>query len=136
MPERVTKKHQRFIIAVDFDGTLVKHEYPLIGEAVPDAIRVMKKLNERGHKIILFTMRSGEPLKQAVLWCFNQGIAIDWVNDNPTQYAWTKSRKVYANVYIDDAALGCPLVYPPDKDERPYADWEMIEKRLQNLNAI
>lgn len=119
----------RFQIAIDFDGTCVTHEYPRIGRDI-GAIPVLKKLREEGHDLILFTMRSGEPLQEAVEWLKKQGIDLYGINVNPTQSDWTKSPKAYAQIYIDDAALGCPLIYPKNLKERAYVDWEKVEEWL------
>ena len=116
------------IIAIDFDGTLAKHEYPDIGEEVPEAVRVVKKLQSRGDQLILFTMRSREQLVEAVQWCEDRGINLYAVNHNPDQRYWTESPKVYAHIYIDDAAIGCPLI--EEGDGRPYVDWLEIERML------
>lgn len=126
-------------IAIDFDGTIVMHEYPEIGAEVPDAFRVMKRLQEADHKLILFTMRDDKPSKkgeekravltEAVEHCKENGIEFDSVNINKTQRFWSKSRKVYANTYIDDAALGVPLV--KTIDGRPYVAWNAVEKVLE-----
>ena len=103
------------IIAVDFDGTIVEHEFPKIGPAVPGAFEWMKKFQEAGAFLILWTMRSsgqlhGDVLSEAVAYCREQGVEFwDW-NTNPHQYTWTTSPKAYAHVYIDDAAIGCPLL--------------------------
>lgn len=97
------------IIAVDFDGTIVEHMYPRIGRELPYAIRTLKEFKERGDKVILLTMRSGPELAEAVQFCKNLGFEFTYVNDNPEQKVWTESRKVYAQLYIDDAALGAPL---------------------------
>ena len=53
------------------------------------------------------------------------GINLFGINENPTQYSWTNSRKVYGHIYIDDAGYGCPLIYPLNGD-RPYVDWKNI----------
>ena len=120
------------IIAVDFDGTIVKHEYPRIGEECPNAFRVLKRLG--AHKLILYTMRSGLQLEEAVAFCKEQGLEFWSVNENPEQYSWTDSRKVYAHMYIDDTALGCPVV--KGVGERPYVDWWAIEKLLVERNIL
>ena len=57
-------------------------------------------------------------------------------NINPTQKSWTDSPKVYANLYIDDAALGCPLTIDNDFSDRPYVDWKAIEVYLKNIGII
>ena len=115
-------------ICVDFDGTAVKHAYPEIGEDAPGAVDVLKKLVKRGDRLILFTMRSGDELEAAKKWFEEREIPLYGINKNPTQTFWTKSPKAYGNIYIDDAALGCPLIKPTEG--RPYADWETIEKML------
>lgn len=147
------------VIAVDFDGTCVRHEFPEVGEDVPMAVEVLKKIIHNGHRLILFTMRSdrfemGSPetpnikdvtgtfLKDAVEWFKERDIPLYGIQTNPTQSNWTTSPKAYADIYIDDAALGCPLVYPvPFRDDplehlqavkplRPFVDWQTIERYL------
>jgi hypothetical protein len=120
-------------IAIDFDGTCVKHEYPNIGNDI-GAVPVLKRLVECGHKLILFTMRSGESLELAKEWFKENNIQLYSVQTNPTQKRWSTSPKVYAHLYIDDAALGCPLIY--ENGERPYADWDKIKEYLEKNNFI
>lgn len=115
-------------IAIDFDGTCVRHEYPEIGSDI-GAIPVLRELSEAGHKLILFTMRSGRHLSEAQEWFMFNGIPLEGVQYNPTQAQWTSSNKCYAHLYIDDAALGCPLVTPAD-DSRPYVDWAAVRAVL------
>jgi hypothetical protein len=119
------------IIAVDFDGTVCTHEYPLIGKDI-GAVPVIKRLAEN-NRLILYTMRSGEQLHDAYDWFLNNGIPLWGVNVNPAQAEWTSSPKCYANIYIDDAALGAPIVY--GKHERPYIDWAAVECMLLNYNT-
>ena len=122
-------------IAVDFDGTCVTHEYPNIGKDI-GAVPVLKRLVEAGHKLILNTMRCGKELQDAVNWFKENDIPLHGVNEDPGQKEWTQSPKVFANMYIDDAALGCPLIvpvspYPNDKViGRPYVDWKYINEFL------
>lgn len=113
------------IIAIDFDGTIVEHEYPIIGKAVPLAIETIKKWQKEGHSIILYTMRSGQELFDAVDYLTNAKIELYGINANPTQKEWTASPKVYAQLYIDDAAYGCPLI-PGDEGTRPMVDWSKV----------
>ena len=125
------------IIAIDFDGTLVTHEYPKIGLEVDDSVRVVKALQDKGHKIILYTMRHGKTLDEAVEYCKVMGIDLHAINENPNQKEWTESPKVYAHIYIDDAALGCPLIFPPKGSGiRPYADWLGIEALLTTRGIL
>lgn len=111
------------IIAIDFDGTCVTHEYPEIGRDI-GAAEVIRKFVARGDKIILFTMRSGKHLDDAVMWFAANEIPLFGINQNPEQHTWTSSPKPYANVYIDDAALGVPLRHPPG--ERSYVHWPSV----------
>ena len=118
------------IIAIDFDGTIVDHRYPDIGNEVPGAIKWIKAFQEAGAKIFLWTMRSdgdseGDVLTQAVEWCRDRGLEFWGVNENPGQN-WSISKKQYAHVYIDDAAYGCPLRENVRMGGKPYVDWEVV----------
>ena len=121
------------IIGIDFDGTLVTHEYPYIGEDV-GAIPVLKQLLDNGHKLILYTMRSGKELEEAVDWLEERGIKLFGVNENPEQHVWTKSPKPYCNIYIDDAAIGCPLTV--NNKGKFFVNWETIEQILKRAKLI
>ena len=116
-------------IAVDFDGTCVTHEYPNIGKDI-GAVPVLKKLIANGHKLILNTMRSGDELSDAVKWFEENEISLYGINNNPSQKFWTDSPKVYAHLYIDDAALGCPLIFDHAISSRPFVNWVMVEEIL------
>lgn len=108
-------------LAVDFDGTCVTHEYPRIGKDI-GAIPVLKELVKKGHKLILNTMRSGKELEEAVEWFRENDIPLYGINQDPGQRRWTSSPKVHADLYIDDAALGCPVKYDPDISNRFFVD--------------
>jgi hypothetical protein len=110
--EKIKLLPRTVYICVDFDGTQVEHEYPRIGKEIPGAYEAMRRWQERGAKLIMWTMRSGETLKQAVQHGGDNGI--DWfgINFNPTQTSWTQSRKAYGHIYVDDAAAGAPLIHP------------------------
>lgn len=97
------------IIAVDFNGTCVTHEYPMIGRFIGSQ-KVLKELVEAGHKLIIFTMRSGIELDSAVKWFAENGIPLFGINTNPEQKNWTDSPKCHAQLYIDDCGLGMPLI--------------------------
>lgn len=118
------------VVAVDFDGTIVTHEYPLIGNSLPQSIETLKKIMESGGKLILLTMRSGIFLEQAVDYLIANDIELWAINKNPDQHNWTDSPKVYAQIYIDDAALGAPIIHDPSFAERPYMDWEIVNSLL------
>ncbi|HEY8560501.1 MAG TPA: hypothetical protein VIL74_09000 [Pyrinomonadaceae bacterium] len=129
------------IVAVDFDGTCVEHRYPDVGRDVPYCFEVLKRLEANGVKIILWTMRSGKTLQDAVDWFAQKNIPLWGVNENPEQIEtkWSTSPKAYAPIYIDDAALGCPTVTPmptPGEFEREYVDWRAVEKLLQSKNYL
>ncbi len=93
------------IYAVDFDGTLCVNEWPEIGFPNFPLIERLKGLQADGHKLILYTMREGYLLDDALDWCQEQGLTFDAVNDNlPELQAnfHNNPRKVYADYYIDD----------------------------------
>lgn len=119
-------------IAIDFDGTCVTHDYPNIGKDI-GAVPVLKELSNRGHKLILNTMRSGKKLSEAVQWFEDNDIPLYGANLNISQRNWTDSPKVYAHLYIDDAALGCPLTINDDISDRPFVDWKVVETELKNM---
>lgn len=120
-------------IVLDFDGTVVKHRYPTVGEDI-GAVPVLKRLVANGHKLLLSTMRShdsnGEDtLQPAIDWFAERGIPLYGINENPSQKEWTSSPKVYGQIYIDDAALGAPLK-ADDSDAPPFIDWGMAAIHL------
>ena len=121
-------------IILDFDGTCVTHDYPLTGKDI-GAEPVLQRLIENGHRIILFTMRSNrenEPpfLDYALEWFYERKIVLYGVQKNPEQHRWTDSPKAYGQIIIDDAALGCPLVFDEQLSDRPFVDWEAVENIL------
>lgn len=99
------------IIAVDFDGTIVEHKYPAIGKEIPYAIKTLKLFQEKGHKLILWTYRHGKDLEEAVEFCEYRGLHFHAINNNfdGEEFDNTYSRKIYADIYIDDRnLLGLP----------------------------
>lgn len=123
------------IIAVDFDGTIVTHEFPLVGRPVPSAIKVLRRLIDNGTKLILWTMRSGRSLDDAVAYCVTNNIDLWAVNENPSQSVWTSSPKAYAPIYIDDAALGCPLLWD-EQSQRNMVNWREVETILERIGVL
>jgi hypothetical protein len=97
---------------------------------VEGAVEVLKALNAKGHRLILFTMRSGSKLDAAVRWFKERKIELWAVNNNPEQKSWTESVKVHADLYIDDSAVGCPLKFI-DEAPRPMVDWVKVRERLE-----
>ena len=122
-------------IAVDFDGTCVTHDYPKVGKDI-GAAPVLYALYRNGHNIILNTMRDGKELEDAEFWFCENGINLFGSNHNPTQGRWTTSPKVYAHLYIDDAAMGCFLCYNPEISDRPYVDWKETTSYLHARGLI
>ena len=128
-------KDKGYVIAVDFDGTCVEHNYPAIGMDVEGAVDVLRELNKHGHRIILNTMRSGQRLEAAVRWFRDRKIELWAVNRNPEQEQWTSSPKVYADIYIDDSALGCPLIFL-EGVRRPVVDWKRVRRALESDGVL
>lgn len=115
------------LIAVDFDGTIVTHRYPEIGEEIPFAVDTLKMLRLDGHRLILWSVREGHLLDEAVNWCRERGVEFYAVNrdypeettDNNPQF----SRKLKVDLFIDDRNLG------------GLPDWGTIYKMIkQHLN--
>lgn len=98
------------IIAVDFDGTIVEHRYPEIGEELPFAVSTLKLLaNKHNHRLILWTVRHGRLLQEAVDWCKERGLEFYAINKNfPEEEVENESGycKVNAELFIDDRNLG------------------------------
>jgi hypothetical protein len=96
------------IIAVDFDGTLCDSQYPGFGPPNLKLIQHLKERKANGDRIILWTCRSGEPLRDAIRWCLEEhGLIFDAVNENlpePIKMFGSNSRKIFAHEYIDDRA--------------------------------
>jgi hypothetical protein len=122
------------VIAIDFDGTCVTHEYPKIGKDI-GAIPVLKELVHNGHQLILYTMRDGVELEKAINWFKINDIPLYGVNNNPEQSQWTKSPKVYANLYIDDGGCNIPLK-KDSLSRRPYVDWNSVVNVLMYYGLI
>lgn len=96
-------------IAVDFDGTIVEHKYPEIGKEIPFAIDTLKRFVEAGHKVVLWSVREGKHLDEAVEYCHDRGLDFYAVNSEYPNASWSESgvsRKLKADVYIDDRNVG------------------------------
>ena len=100
--------HDKLIIAIDFDGTIVEDGYPGIGKPRIFAFETLKKLQENGHRLILWTYRNGKTLDEAVAFCKENGIEFYAVNKSfaEEELDETKSRKIYADLFIDDRNIG------------------------------
>jgi len=126
------KYRNSYYIAIDFDGTIVKHAFPNIGEEIDGAIDTIKELQKAGHRIILFTARGRNMnidkrdfLQEAIDWLKERGIDPWAINHNHTQSMWTNSKKVYANYYIDDTAIGTHLT------NDGCVDWKVVREQLK-----
>ena len=138
-------------IVIDFDGTCVTHEFPKIGSDI-GAEPILKKLIENGHNLILFTMRSdlakptyrnkgkklppGNYLTDAVNWFKERDIKLYGIQKHPTQDTWTDSPKAYGKLIIDDAALGCPVVFDDTLSDKPFVDWESVKDILEYMGLL
>lgn len=97
------------IIAIDFDGTIVENNFPRIGRLKPNAKEVISKLKAEGHYIIIWTCRKQQRETEARNFLIQNNIPFDLVNEsnavNVQKYGGVDTRKVYADVYIDDNGL-------------------------------
>lgn len=113
-------------IGIDFDGTIVRHEYPELGIPNPMALEYMRQFKAAGAILILWTMRDGKELADAVAYCEKNGVVFDAVNKGIGDRFWTQSPKAHCNLYIDDAAYGCPLIPSMNDKWRPMVDWDIV----------
>lgn len=94
-------------IAIDFDGTIVEHAYPAIGKPIPFAIETLLQLQKDNHKLILWTVREGDLLQEAVDYCAERGLYFYAVNENYMGEDRSKAgRKLGVDMFIDDRNLG------------------------------
>lgn len=100
------KKGTGTILAIDFDGTIVEHDYPRIGAFMPGAIETILDLEKAGYTLILWTCRESHDQLAAWELCRNAGLTFRSVNHNTKEDEWAGSRKIYANHYIDDRNIG------------------------------
>lgn len=115
------------VIAVDFDGTIVTHEYPRIGKPIPFAIETLKRLQQEGHhQLLLWTCREGDLLQEAVDYCAAKGLEFYAVNSNfPEENAnIVRARKLEAELFIDDRNLG------------GIPDWGVIYQMVMSGNSF
>lgn len=95
-------------IAIDFDGTIVEHDFPRIGKEMLFAFATIKELQKKGHKLILWTYRTGDLLQEAVEYCRKNGVEFYAVNKNYPEEVMTEgtARKLIADIFIDDRNVG------------------------------
>lgn len=108
------------IIAVDFDGTIVEHKYPHIGKPIPFAFDTLKQLQNENHTLLLWTVREGELLQEAIKYCAENGLYFFAHNANfPEEDRSTSPRKLKADLFIDDRNFG------------GLPDWHLIYRAIQ-----
>lgn len=127
-------------IAIDFDGTIVEDAYPSIGKERPFAISTLKSLIADRHKLILWTVREGELLEEAVEWCRSRGVEFYAINrDYPEEEAANNnhfSRKLKVDLFIDDRNLGgipdWGTIYSMVSHNLSFEDYYLNEERMAN----
>lgn len=121
---------KELFVAIEFDGCIVTHDYPEIGEKVPFVKESIDAFRASGLKTILLTSREGDALQKAVDHLNRYDMMTDFVNENPTIKC---KNKLFAHVYVDPAAVGIPTIMHPCNSSR-CVDWLsvllMIERRL------
>lgn len=122
-----------FTIACDFDGTIVTHEYPAIGEEIPGALRTLKEMQQKyGCKLILWSVRDeGHGIEEAVEWCRERGLEWDAVNENVEPIQGLAQHKVLATVYIDDRGMG--TVMRNGEKDLDADTWDSIKLHLKKM---
>ena len=115
-------------IGIDFDGTLAKDAFPNVGEEIPYAFSTLKRWQKEGHQLVLWTVRSGSPLDDAVDFIRRKGIDLYGINAVPGQEEHSTSPKIHCDIYVDDKAIGCPLTVP--ERGKPYVDWLEVEVKV------
>lgn len=125
------------IIAVDFDGILCENKFPDIGAPEHDMILMIRQLMDQDHEVILWTSRTDQELENAVEWCKNHGLYFTAINDNAPsnkekyEHMYPNgTRKVYADVYIDDHNLDCQMY------EHCYTHEMMIKHIIDSLKEV
>lgn len=121
-------------IWIDFDGTCVTHEFPLVGKDI-GAAQVLRDLVSNGHRLILFTMRAEDcSIQPAIDWFAENGIALYAVQRHPEQHKFTSSPKALGDLMIDDTALGVQLY--SCRLSRDCVDWQWAAAELQRRGLL
>ena len=99
----------RKVIAIDFDGTLSMGKYPACGPANTKLVELLKRLMADPSEVrpyyVLWTSRTAAELEKAVIWCGEQGLKFDGINKPPKETAADYTRKMWADLYVDDRAM-------------------------------
>jgi uncharacterized HAD superfamily protein len=117
-------------IAIDFDGTIAESHWPNVGNEIPGAIQTIKRLHKRGHKVIIWTCRTGEPLQHAIQWLIQHNVPYDAINQNLPEHIKRykgDTRKVHADLYVDDKGLGMRKVKSSEL-------WDMVRKEVNRMS--
>lgn len=129
-------------IAVDFDGTIVEHRYPEIGREIPFATETLKMLIKEGHRLILWSVREGKLLDEAVEWCRERGVEFYAVNkDYPEEGKEDRnfSRKLKVEMFIDDRNIGglpdWGVIYKMITEKKSYRDILLEELNSDEYDA-
>jgi hypothetical protein len=101
---------------------------------VPHAVRVLKRMQNAGHILILHTCRADEPFDEAKAWLEDRGLQFAYFNEN--QMFESGSRKIYGHWHIDDHNLGSPLIHDRSIHPRAFVDWLAIEKLLEEMKLL
>lgn len=119
-----------YVYAIDFDGTLCDRAYPSIGAPKTKVINWVKERQAEGHKLILWTCRTGAMLTDAEDWCASRGLTFDAVNANIPGSGDDDPRKVSADYYLDDKAI---TVREVETDQVPEDKRRMHAARMRAL---
>ncbi len=131
-------------ISVDFDGTIVEHRYPEIGKEMIFAFETLKALQKQGHLLILWTIRAGKELEEAVEFCRKNGVEFYAVNKNYPEEIFEEgevSRKINAEVFIDDRNVGGfpgwgEIYHMLNPNENPSREEELRNLRASKKSAF
>ncbi len=127
-PEHQTPTFCPLVIAVDFDGTIVHNKWPDIGEPVREAADTIRLWTARGHRIVIWTCRVGNELEACEKWLIRNWVPFYSINSNPLDRIdlyGSDTRKISADLYIDDKAAGAP--------DDPAELWKMAREKVTQL---
>lgn len=120
-------------ISVDFDSTVVISQYPNIGKDNGNCVAILKRWVEQYNVgIILYTMRDGKQLEEAVNWFNERNIPLYGVQYEPNQHTWCSSNKCWSIFSIDDHNVGVPLINDEESDKL-CVDWEKVNELLEPI---
>ncbi len=115
------RNRKSLTLAIDFDGTIVSHAYPNIGEPIKNAKEVMDRLMERGHKIVIWTARNGKDLEKVRNWLIKNKYHFECINKNIINAPYRPWPKIYCDLFIEDRNVGGLL------------PWLIVEEIVMNI---